>query len=396
MHEIENDKDAFFTRLYDQHGTKIVTEEAIKALHESNRLNDIANSTFRSGGGFGGKTLVVNAEQEAQTINRLLESKAKVETKVHNAKVEGLKSVHQLQHSRFIQQKSDLIANKAHSKALGEIFTVLCITALQRAEQQQQQQLKSNQEASNNNDGLREGGGYDENVVRESSSAEVAQSSSSSASSSSENEILLDVSLAQPHLLQPKVLADAMGQVLNSLLTSYHVSYSQPQASSTTKATSIVASTVAVTDDDADAAVDNSTTSNDSTVPPPPPLCISKNQFINEVLHQMATGKLPPIGYILTQPERESKPVRQQNAAKLMKSEDLAVLHCKPLPEFAAKKTTDMLVKGRYKLRLLGQESVEDSLLSCKSDLLLCVYYWCCYYYFIIIVVIYYYYRYGG
>lgn len=64
-HEIEKDKDAFFTRLYDQHESKIVTEEARRALMESQRRSEIAATSVR-----GGRVLKLTAEEENKTINR--------------------------------------------------------------------------------------------------------------------------------------------------------------------------------------------------------------------------------------------------------------------------------------------------------------------------------------
>ena len=64
-HEIEKDRDAFFTRLYDQHESKIVTEEARRTLLESQRLSEIAATSVRTR-----RVLKLTAEEEAKTINR--------------------------------------------------------------------------------------------------------------------------------------------------------------------------------------------------------------------------------------------------------------------------------------------------------------------------------------
>lgn len=64
-HEIEKDKDAFFTRLYDHHNSKIVTEEALRIMQESDRRQQLASTSVK-----GGKVLVLTAEQEANTVKR--------------------------------------------------------------------------------------------------------------------------------------------------------------------------------------------------------------------------------------------------------------------------------------------------------------------------------------
>lgn len=272
----------------------------------------------------------------------MLESKSKLETKVQQTKNEIDKNLNQMQHSRFIQQKSNTIANKTHARALGEIFNVLCVSALHSSEKKAEQSDTTSNESLTSNDNVE------------------ATASAEGETKSTKVPSVLDVALAQPHMLQPKVLADSMSQVLQSLVEQqkHHFAKLRGGESAASKADVTVESV------DAEGAAVEATTEEEA---PLPPLLINRDQFVAEVLHHMATGALPPIGYILSQPERENKPVRQTNAAKLMRSEDLAALKCKEKPDLAAKKTTDSLVKGRYKLRMTGQEKVEDSLLSCKS-----------------------------
>lgn len=277
---------------------------------------------------------------------RLLESKAKVESKVQHTKQEIDKSFNQMTQSRFIQPRSNSMASKAHSRALSEIFTVLCVTALHSADQQNETHP---------------------NTTEDGTAAVPSDSAEGQSASPAERQkvpSVLDVSLAQPHMLQPKVLADAMTYVLQSLVEQQKQHFAKLRAADAAATTTAVATP---TKDQVDpATVSDKKEEQEESLPP---LLVNRDQFIAEVLHHMATGALPPIGYILSQPERESKPVRQTNAARLMRSEDLAALKCKDKPELAAKKTTDVLVKGRYRLRRLGQEKVEDSLLSCKRCL---------------------------
>lgn len=60
----DKEKD-IFTRLYDLHNQKIVTEEADRVMMESQRLSEIAATSVR-----GGRVLKMTAEEETKTINR--------------------------------------------------------------------------------------------------------------------------------------------------------------------------------------------------------------------------------------------------------------------------------------------------------------------------------------
>lgn len=276
-------------------------------------------------------------------------SKSKVESKVKQNKEAVEQSMLELQHSRFIQSRSDTMANKVYTKALSEIFNVLCITALHREDCEKKSSDLPPTESSNELDNQTESSHKDSSQENEENSSPNVEESNQNAE---EKRItLLDVGMSQPQMLQPKLLAEAIHQVLQSLLVHQRLLLEKQAKSEITS---------------------EETTHSPSV---PPPLLINKQQFITEVLHQMANGTLPPIGYILSQPERENKPVRHNNASKLMKSEDIAASKCKSKPDLAAKKTTDVLVKGRYKLRREGKESVADSLMSCKLIIIFCYYY---------------------
>jgi hypothetical protein len=88
----------------------------------------------------------------------------------------------------------------------------------------------------------------------------------------------------------------------------------------------------------------------------------------------MENGAIPVIGYLLSQPLRISgrlkdmkNPMYSHKHNRILTSEEFELSQCcTGVPKLCTKKMTDMLVKERYKLRLSGQQSIEDSMLKCK------------------------------
>ncbi len=199
--------------------------------------------------------------------------------------------IDQQQHSRFIRGKSDAIANKAHAEALSEIFSVLLVTMLLHSSPRPSSESKTG-------------------------STDESESTTSSGAPSTDDAQTLNVSLAQPSMLQPKLLADCIAAVLAG-----HQE-----------------------------------------------LLMTREQFVSTALRRMGDGSLPPMGYLLSQPGRASKPVSRQRSAMLRSSEQLQLQECRKKPTLVARKTTDQMVRARYEQRRLGTQSVEDSLLSCKSS----------------------------
>lgn len=204
--------------------------------------------------------------------------------------------IDQQQHSRFIRGKSEAIASKAHAEALSEIFSVLLVTVLLHSSSRPSSETKA--------------GSTDDSE------------STSSGTQSVDDTQTLNVSLAQPGMLQPKLLADCITSVL--------VGHQEP--------------------------------------------LMTREQFVSTALRRMGDGSLPPMGYLLSQPGRASKPVSRQRSAMLRSSEQLQLQECRQKPSLVARKTTDLMVKARYEQRRLGTQSVEDSLLSCKSSFVLHLY----------------------
>eukprot|EP01034_Spumella_vulgaris_P024683 gene24683-31053_t len=282
---VEKTRDAFFGRLYDQFGERQEASIAKQQTEELRRQEAIASSSFvRSRAGRTGNPRLTS-NQTASHVNRLLESKQRVAIKVESAKNQLDNQIDQQQHSRFIRDKSDSLASKAHVQALNEIFSVLLVTML-----------------------LHES-------APESTSQAGQQPTSETKSASADESESLNVSAAQPAMLQPKLLAECIGAVLAGHQESF----------------------------------------------------MTREQFVSTVQRRMRDGSLPPMGYLLTQPGRANKPVSQQRAASLKSSEQLQLQECRAIPVLTAQKTTNKMVKERYQLRNSGLQSVEDSLLSYRD-----------------------------
>lgn len=224
--------------------------------------------------------------------------------------------------SKFSLPRSADMATRAHAEALGEIFDVLLVTALlprdaPPADKPQQQESTN---SSDNATGLAldDHSGIVEATQHHGINADSHISTESAASPAIQGADLLEVARAQSNMLQPALVAQSVTAVLRSL--------KQP--------------------------------------------LIDRTTFVAAVLRSMADGSLPPIGYLLTQSSTSRKPVAQQRLQqRSLSSEDRELLQqCRAKPVLAARATTERLVKGRYKLRLSGQQSVEESLLSCELD----------------------------
>jgi hypothetical protein len=85
---------------------------------------------------------------------------------------------------------------------------------------------------------------------------------------------------------------------------------------------------------------------------------VDKETFVQEALHCMFSGLIPPIGAALLHPERR----RTDNRT----TEEREMLQCTNTPTLKASKVTNALVEERYRLRRVGIQSIEDSLISCK------------------------------
>jgi len=87
----------------------------------------------------------------------------------------------------------------------------------------------------------------------------------------------------------------------------------------------------------------------------------------------MDFGVIPVIGYLLSRPKRAEKRLRSlsnprysNDKQRLLSSEEMELLNnCTGRPQLAAKQVTERLVKDRYRQRISGKQTVEDSMWEC-------------------------------